>query len=95
MLVGKIGESHVFPAKNKTTTPNTFNTIPVIIISVIFKKPLLNIIAFGAVATGNINAKLTQNVSGSKKYTGLISFVLASRSAIGMKIDAMLVLLVS
>jgi hypothetical protein len=61
-----MGVSQVFAAKNNTKTPITLSSMPEIIMSVILMYPLPNTIALGAVATGNIKARLTQTVNGSK-----------------------------
>ena len=77
-----------------TTTPIRFNTRPSLIMSGTVKWPEPKTTAFGAVATGSMNAQLALSAAGSITTNGSISFDDATDARIGMIKIVLAVLLV-
>ena len=78
-----------------TTTPIRFSASPARAIWRIVSRWLLNTMALGGVATGNMNAKLALMVAGTMINAGSICAVSAAAARIGSKSVAVAVLLVT
>ena len=75
--------------------PIIFSTKPALIIFGILKRPEPKTIAFGGVATGNINAQLAAKVTGAAKMIGLIPISIAIAPIIGKNVAVVAILLVN
>ena len=76
-------------------TPMMFRIKPVLAISIILRRPVPNIIAFGGVATGNMKAIEADKVAGSINRRGFISAETDMPASIGSIISVVAVLDVS